>query len=324
MELFDKKFVYLEWDDKLKGKKVFIGDTLPQLRVSVNGHCDSLQGMSKNISDDSFYPFISPCGTRYAMVYYDPLYEYKQAYNQGKKVEVYGFVGISRAWIEVKDDWKWEENYEYRVKPETPDCYILSMSHAPSSVLSIDKNIYPVENKMILTKGTEEECKDYAVENYCKKCIHEVSICCSPRLGCQGFKDKSKGYLVALSHIVNTPVVHVSPVSKLPVTWEERYRGTESECIDYMVDNYCKRCVHCSSPNCSMDTCQGFKEVKKRRWTNRELAKWVAQGNGECMGDEIAMSCWRYVYNEADMPVKDDVQIRGWDETEWHEPEVEE
>jgi hypothetical protein len=36
------------------------------------------------------------------------------------------------------------------------------------------------------------------------------------------------------------------------------------------------------------------------------------------------MTCWRYVCNEADKPVKDGIQIRGWDETEWHEPEVEE
>lgn len=103
MELFDKKFVYLEWDDKLKGKEVFLGDTLPQLRVLVNGHCNSLQEVTKNIDDDSFYPFISPCGTRYAMAYYDPNYECKWTYAQGKTIQ-HRIKDSSDAWKDCGGD----------------------------------------------------------------------------------------------------------------------------------------------------------------------------------------------------------------------------
>lgn len=119
MELFDKKYVYLEWDDVLEDKEVFVADCLADLRrrVDNNDH----HGYSECVVDSCVeFPFRVYSGITFAMAYYDPLYEYKLAYNQGKKVEVYGFVGISRAWIEVTDDWKWEENYEYRIKPEKP------------------------------------------------------------------------------------------------------------------------------------------------------------------------------------------------------------
>ena len=110
-----------------------------------------------------------------------------------------------------------------------------------------------------LINDTEEECKDYAVENYCKKCIHEVSICCSPRLGCQGFRE--------------------------------------------------------------------LKEIKKRRKTNRELAKWLAQGNGQAKdinSSTITSRGLMYDDGDDDKPCPSYLVIRGWDETEWHAPEVEE
>ncbi len=356
MELFDKRFVYLEWDDKLEGKKVFIGDTLPQLRVSVNGHLDSLQGVSKNVSDDSFYPFISPCGIRYAMVYYDPNYSCKVAYAQGKKIQFkFRHDGDGGEWKPCTPQWR--DDCEYRVKPEMPDCYILSMSHAPSSILSIDKNIYPVENEMILSKGTEEECKDYAVENYCKRCIHEVSICCSPRLGCQGFKEKESRKLRV--YRCSDDTLHISPYC---IMTDFLFEGMDEECKQYINEHYCSKCAHQScdmivgtqfckgfkkhKKKCEYKTCKHFSEPdyllpcrsclskvnyepkKKRRKTNRELARWLAQGNGQAknINSSVITSPRGLMYDEGDdnKPCPDYLVIRGWDEAEWHEPEVEE
>ena len=122
MELFDKKFVYFMWDDSLKGKKGFLADSIPSIIDMVENHGpkkDKFRSVhSYNKSGNK--PFTAYGAAYYTFFYHDPLYEYKWAWKNGKRVEVYGFVGISRAWIEVTDDWKWKENYEYRIKPEEP------------------------------------------------------------------------------------------------------------------------------------------------------------------------------------------------------------
>lgn len=62
-----------------------------------------------------------------------------------------------------------------------------------------------------------------------------------------------------------------------------------------------------------------------RRATNRELAKWLAQGNGEVQ-DKSALYCTftslNYGPKLEDHPVIDHYKIRKWDDTEWHEPTV--
>lgn len=262
MELFDKRFVYLEWNDKLKGKEVFLGDTLPQLRDLVGGNYNSLSTVSKNVCDDTYYPFMSSSGMQHAMAYYDPNYSCKRAYIQGKTIQTRNS-NAHWDWADCQLEPQWKDGFEYRVKPE-PEMWTACIDD--EGIISIMPAHEWNKNKgRQLIVGTEEKCKDYAVENYCKKCVHEVSICYSPQLGCQGFKE--------------------------------------------------------------------LKAVKKRRMTNRELAKWVAQGNGEWTDkskDPFQIHCFihqnTYSY-EHDMdgePVKEGYVIRGWDETEWHEPEAEE
>lgn len=63
---------------------------------------------------------------------------------------------------------------------------------------------------------------------------------------------------------------------------------------------------------------------KLRRATNRELAKWLREGNGDVGygmdGIPVAFIGFRYYANEEDFPVREDVYIRKWEDTEWHEP----
>lgn len=65
--------------------------------------------------------------------------------------------------------------------------------------------------------------------------------------------------------------------------------------------------------------CYLVKEPK--RMTNRELAKWLAQGNGQLRlsSGDIIISL---IYTEDDGYVPIGYMIRGWDETEWREPIV--
>jgi hypothetical protein len=111
--------------------------------------------------------------------------------------------------------------------------------------------------------------------------------------------------------------------------------STEEECQRYVVENYCARCA-CQECMLKIDTkyhlryCRNFMElkpVKKRRKTNRELAQWIAQGNGQMKprdGKYILNTFNAYNVHDDNKPCPDYLVIRGWDETEWHEPEVEE
>jgi hypothetical protein len=64
---------------------------------------------------------------------------------------------------------------------------------------------------------------------------------------------------------------------------------------------------------------------KPRRATNRELARWLAQGNGEvlCSDHRMIHSFWEYDVVTSGLSVCDDARVRKWDDTEWHEPTVE-
>lgn len=68
---------------------------------------------------------------------------------------------------------------------------------------------------------------------------------------------------------------------------------------------------------------------KPRRAKNRELSRWLAQGNGEWksegpVGEEDQCS-FDYVYLEryGDYKIDCDILVRKWSDTEWHEPDVE-
>lgn len=61
-----------------------------------------------------------------------------------------------------------------------------------------------------------------------------------------------------------------------------------------------------------------------RRATNRELTKWLAQGNGERIDKNGKFIFTDFGYKEcySDDVVDDIFLIRKWDDTEWHEPTV--
>lgn len=62
---------------------------------------------------------------------------------------------------------------------------------------------------------------------------------------------------------------------------------------------------------------------KPRRATNRELSRWLAQGNGECLGSQDdADTAWNYPMESSNEPLREGAKVRKWSDTEWHEPTV--
>lgn len=63
--------------------------------------------------------------------------------------------------------------------------------------------------------------------------------------------------------------------------------------------------------------------------TNRELAKWLARGNGEWRHEPsnsgTVYTTYKYNESDADKPITrnlegQDIVIRKWHDKEWHEP----
>lgn len=67
-------------------------------------------------------------------------------------------------------------------------------------------------------------------------------------------------------------------------------------------------------------------EKKTRRMTYKELSEWLATGKGQFKDGNFGSFRTELVYckNEENAIVDTDCLIRGWNETEWHEPLVEE
>ena len=59
-----------------------------------------------------------------------------------------------------------------------------------------------------------------------------------------------------------------------------------------------------------------------RTVTNRELARWLVQGNGELLFPEVERCCTNFNYDDdkRNKPVDTRFLVRKWDDYEWHVP----
>lgn len=116
-KIFDPKFVHFMWDDGLKGKEGFIAPTIRLIIDCVENNVRTNHWQKLEESHNTDFPFHSTTGIDYGFVYYDPLYDIKWAWKQGKQIQT--------RWKDSSMDWKnvdspqWTlSEWEYRVKPE--------------------------------------------------------------------------------------------------------------------------------------------------------------------------------------------------------------
>lgn len=112
MELYDKKNVYFEWDDKLEGKKGFFANTINGLKSKVESGFELLECHFSN-NPTGFHFSNSISNSAYQFFYYDPYYEFRKAYNEGKQLQ---FKDCSGNWEDVAGEPLFK-NGEYRIKP---------------------------------------------------------------------------------------------------------------------------------------------------------------------------------------------------------------
>lgn len=120
MPKFEDKFVHFRWSDELKGKKVFYADDICSLERDVISNSNRDVVVDDGLQEQPFgVQYVDGIVHAWRFVYYDPNYETKLAYEQGKKIE-FLCKDASDAW----KDWsytpapKWLDDYEYRIMPE--------------------------------------------------------------------------------------------------------------------------------------------------------------------------------------------------------------
>lgn len=123
-EIFDKKFVYLEWDDALEGKEGFFSRDMATLKVTVNegSVCvpAEIRCVYSSCSKGSLArPFHSEREEdNWVFFYYDPLYDIKRAWKEGKQIQSRSKVWRDAEWED--DDYpQWNnQSMEFRVRPK--------------------------------------------------------------------------------------------------------------------------------------------------------------------------------------------------------------
>lgn len=62
--------------------------------------------------------------------------------------------------------------------------------------------------------------------------------------------------------------------------------------------------------------------AEPRRATNRELARWIAEGKGEILIPHCVTQHVSYAVGQDNAECVSGQQVRKWSDTEWHEPTV--
>ena len=159
MELYDKKYVYFEWEDKLEGKKVILAHTIKNIKEFVANGDKGRFFIAQKGNDLPFTNGMCEC----EFAYYDPNYEVKKAYNEGKKLQ-YKYKGTKwNDWVletETEPSNKSFEECEWRIKPEEKPHYVIC-SNSKFYISDEDKD----EFDSIYYKGSESECINFIISH---------------------------------------------------------------------------------------------------------------------------------------------------------------
>ena len=230
---FEPKYVHCFWNDELEGKKGFVDDTMGGLKHIVESNNKDWFGeICKNLNDNQIsYPFglEDKSGDKdyYQLCYYDPLYEIKVAYEEGKTIQY--FSKVTDKWEDCKGRPLLNGDFTgYRIKPEEYEVVIIC-----GLGLRIIQSTVSPELRKILFKGTEKECKEWVKDNY------HISIVINGYFENEPIVYKEKG-------VKNDPW---KPTKDTPYDWDfDHYeyrinRAEESSSWDFVIHSKSKEYV---------------------------------------------------------------------------------
>lgn len=117
MELFEKRFVHFLWEDELEGKEGFFADDICTLMTCVLGGNIHYAKVRKSLNPA--FPFKDTNNNDWLFFYYDPNYDCKRAYAEGRQIQFKRLV--NGTWCDCGNmECLWKDFYKYRIKPEEP------------------------------------------------------------------------------------------------------------------------------------------------------------------------------------------------------------
>lgn len=115
--LFNKKFVHFLWEDELEGKKGFFADNIADLEIFVNkdftDNTNCFGECGKSEDEENPFELKNSDFLDYKFFYYDPMYNIKRVYNEGKQIQY----ELNGEWYDL-DEPNWDSDYNFRIKPE--------------------------------------------------------------------------------------------------------------------------------------------------------------------------------------------------------------
>lgn len=372
-ELFDKKYVYFDFNDvsKLKGKYGFGSDTFNDLIWKVNENSRTNSWFPCMYSTDTSRPFHLQTGENVRFFYYDPFYELKLAFKKGEKLQ-YKYRNWRNSAFHEEVWYDYEENtmphfdgsdaiFDWRVKP-TETWWVI---FAEDTFLRVSM-ITNLSN-FVFFSGKYEECGKWIDEHKVYVEIlsawkHGKTIQCKPN-GCDFWSDwilnkcpninsleRCDWRIKPTEEIINytnetsrEPFyilnMHKKDRSEFEFTMSEHdsfspiYANTRKKCqhvLNTIVAEFTDKCVGCKGNSCfKCKPLQDFiKNIKfTRRMTNRELAEYLAKGNGEMKNSKFVIintsTCFNYMNGAENENVDDYIYIRDFGSDEWRQPLIE-
>ena len=71
---------------------------------------------------------------------------------------------------------------------------------------------------------------------------------------------------------------------------------------------------------CQYSTWKHCAEIPEVLATYRELARWLAEGNGEVKNSNTVFTNWNHSIDNENEFLSENFSVRKWDDTEWHKP----
>lgn len=170
-ELFDKKFVHFMWEDELKDKKGFFADSIEALKDRVNTNYETCKVLNSANIHFPFHGFEAD----WKFFYYDPNYECKKAYAEGKTIQIKNYAD---SWLDC-DDPEWIDDITYRIKLEEPEksesmTYQELENENKLLKIKLDALFDGVPWKELLEKSEQIKKLQEQIEKMkcCRNCIH--------------------------------------------------------------------------------------------------------------------------------------------------------
>ena len=173
IELFDRRYVYLEWSDELEGKDCILAKTYQDLKDFVNSGDEGRFCKAHKGKEKPFTNLWSECD----FCYYDPNLKVKKAWLEGKNIQKRDLLNEWEDYIDTERigiffyNIKWDA-HEWRIKPiEEIINYTNETSREPIYILNMHKKD---ENELEF-RMSEHDSFNPIYASTRKKCQHVMN-----------------------------------------------------------------------------------------------------------------------------------------------------